>query len=136
MTGHISFCLLLFLTGRCDCTLRGTISPALHRDATRYCHICANHTMCRFPLDVPGIGCVKLERADLGEKDIETIVHWHNFYRNTIANGDEHRGKPGPQPPAKYMMEMIWDDELAHIADRWALQCNLFEKDQCRDVGK
>ncbi|XP_025075485.1 venom allergen 3-like [Pogonomyrmex barbatus] len=34
------------------------------------------------------------------------------------------------------MMELIWDDELAVIARRWALQCKLFEKDQCRDVER
>ncbi|XP_054004532.1 venom allergen 3 homolog [Hylaeus anthracinus] len=132
MTARISFCLLLFLTGGRDCALPGTISPPL----LRYCHICADHTMCRYPDDVPGVRCAMLEHDDLQEKDIETILYSHNFYRNTVANGDERRGNPGPQPPAKYMMEMIWDDELARIADRWALQCNLLEKDQCRDVGK
>lgn len=50
MTARIPFCLLLFLTGCCDCMLRGTISPILRHDATRYCHICANHTMCQFPV--------------------------------------------------------------------------------------
>ncbi|XP_016837444.1 uncharacterized protein LOC100678265 isoform X4 [Nasonia vitripennis] len=28
----------------------------------------------------------------------------------------------------------FWDEELAKIARRWALQCNIHEKDQCRDV--
>ncbi|KZC04592.1 Venom allergen 5 [Dufourea novaeangliae] len=136
MTGHISFCLLLFLTGRCDCMLLGTISPVLDRNATHYCQICANHTMCQFPLEMPGTRCRGLEREEIDEQGVETILQWHNTYRNIVANGDEQRGNPGPQRPAKYMMELIWDDELAHIAKRWALRCNLFEKDQCRDVGK
>ncbi|XP_076663808.1 venom allergen 5-like [Andrena cerasifolii] len=136
MTGHISFYLLLFLTGCCDCTLRGTISPALHLDGTRYCHICTDHTMCRFPFDMEGARCMNLEQDDLDEKDIETILDWHNIYRNVMPIGEEQRGNPGPQQPAKHMMEMIWDDELAHIARRWALQCNLVEKDQCRDVER
>nr|XP_031843589.1 venom allergen 3 homolog [Nomia melanderi] len=136
MTGHISFYFLLSLTGCSDCTLLGTISPALHHDATRYCHICTNHTMCQFPSDAAGVGCVSLEPEDIDEKDIETILEWHNIYRNTVASGFEQRGNPGPQRPAKFMMELVWDEELAHIARRWALQCNLFEKDQCRDVGK
>ncbi|CAK9805464.1 Venom allergen 5.02 (Fragment) [Anthophora plagiata] len=138
MTGHISFCFLLFLTGCCDCTLPGTISSPLpaRRDANAYCHICANHTMCRFPYDTNGARCVKLQHADLDEKDIEVILDWHNVYRNTVANGDEQRGNPGPQRPAKHMMELIWDNELAHIAKRWAVQCNLLEKDQCRDVER
>lgn len=29
-----------------------------------------------------------------------------------------------------------WDEELARIARRWALQCNPLRKDHCRDVGK
>ncbi|XP_043512685.1 venom allergen 5-like [Frieseomelitta varia] len=136
MTGHISFCFLLFLTG-CDCILRRTISSSLvSRDDNPYCRICADHTMCRYPHDADGTRCVNLQHADLGEKDIETILHWHNIYRNTVANGHEERGNPGPQRPAKFMMELIWDDELAHIARRWVVQCNLLEKDQCRDVGK
>ncbi|XP_017759645.1 PREDICTED: venom allergen 5-like [Eufriesea mexicana] len=86
--------------------------------------------------DTDGARCANLEHVDLNERDIETILHWHNVYRNTVANGDEERGNPGPQRPAKFMMELIWDDELAHIARRWVVQCNLLEKDQCRDVGK
>ncbi|EGI60787.1 VA52 protein, partial [Acromyrmex charruanus] len=73
---------------------------------------------------------------DLDEEDIEEVLESHNRYRVVIANGKESRGNPGPQPAARTMMELIWDDELAVIARRWALQCKLFEKDQCRDVGK
>ncbi|XP_048262519.1 venom allergen 3-like, partial [Bombus terrestris] len=105
--------------------------------------------------DTDGTRCVNLQHTDLNEKDIETILDWHNVYRNTVANGDEERGNPGPQRPAKFMMELvrfslvhqgiiyvaikkkgIWDDELAHIARRWVVQCNLLEKDQCRDVER
>ncbi|XP_017797783.1 PREDICTED: venom allergen 5.02-like [Habropoda laboriosa] len=108
MTGHISFCFLLFLTGCCDCTLPRTISSPARRDANAYCRICANHTMCRFPYDTDGARCVKLEHADLDEKDIAMIIDCHNVYRNTVANGDEQRGNPGPQRPAKHMMELVW----------------------------
>ncbi|PBC31769.1 Venom allergen [Apis cerana cerana] len=87
-------------------------------------------------LDTDGIRCINLQHADLDDKDIETILHWHNTYRNTVASGKEIRGNPGPQRPAKFMMEVMWDDELALIARRWVVQCNLLEKDQCRDVGK
>ncbi|KAF3426339.1 hypothetical protein E2986_13505 [Frieseomelitta varia] len=52
MTGHISFCFLLFLTG-CDCILRRTISSSLvSRDDNPYCRICADHTMCRYPVRI------------------------------------------------------------------------------------
>ncbi|CAD1472333.1 unnamed protein product, partial [Heterotrigona itama] len=56
--------------------------------------------------DTDGTRCVNLQHADLGEKDIEAILHWHNIYRNTVANGHEERGNPGPQRPAKFMMEL------------------------------
>ncbi|XP_067215022.1 venom allergen 3-like isoform X2 [Linepithema humile] len=77
-----------------------------------------------------------MEYSDLDETDIETVLDSHNFYRTVIASGKENRGNPGPQPAARTMMELIWDDELAVIARRWALQCKLFEKDQCRDVER
>ncbi|RLU27432.1 hypothetical protein DMN91_001236, partial [Ooceraea biroi] len=83
-----------------------------------------------------GTDCVNVENGDLDGRDIETVLESHNFYRVAIANGKESRGNPGPQPAARSMMELIWDDELAVIARRWALQCKFFEKDQCRDVGK
>ncbi|XP_076642222.1 venom allergen 5 [Halictus rubicundus] len=120
-----------------------------------------------FVTDAVGVKCANLEREPIDKKDIETILEWHNVYRNNVASGIELRGNPGPQRPAKFMLELVccgknyrfcevsippralnhshrteylfrqvWDDELADIARRWALQCNLFEKDQCRDVGK
>lgn len=54
-----------------------------------------------------GVRCMNLERDDLDEKDIETILDWHNIYRNVMANGEEQQGNPGPQQPAKHMMEMV-----------------------------
>ncbi|XP_039301713.1 venom allergen 5 [Solenopsis invicta] len=86
--------------------------------------------------DCKSVDCIDLENNDLNEEDIETVLDSHNLYRVLIASGNESRGNPGPQPAARAMMELIWDDELAVIARRWALQCKLSEKDQCRDVGK
>ncbi|XP_036147744.1 venom allergen 3-like [Monomorium pharaonis] len=106
-----------------------------HEDRN-YCRICPDHTMCLFPSDCESADCTDMENNDLDDVDIETVLVSHNLYRVAIANGKESRGNPGPQPAAKIMMELIWDDELAAIARRWALQCNLFEKDQCRDVER
>ena len=35
------------------------------------------------------------------------ILRLHNEYRATLANGLERRGKPGPQPPAADMQQMV-----------------------------
>ncbi|XP_050455411.1 venom allergen 3-like [Cataglyphis hispanica] len=86
--------------------------------------------------DCENADCIDMEFSDLDEEDIETVLHSHNFYRVIIANGKESRGNPGPQPAARIMMELIWDDELAVIARRWALQCKLFETDECRDIER
>jgi len=58
-------------------------------------------------------------------------------FRAKIANGKERRGRPGPQPPASNMKEMVWDDELAAVAQAHADQC-MFEHDcsDCRRVDR
>ncbi|KAG7204458.1 hypothetical protein KM043_004893 [Ampulex compressa] len=125
---------LLLLTYRCDCAQPG--KAMLDVEAARYCDICADHTMCLFPSDDFEGHCVEAENEELDERDIGAILMWHNVYRNKITRGEETRGNPGPQPAAKFMMELIWDDELARIASRWAMQCNRSEKDRCRNVGR
>ncbi|CAD6202681.1 GSCOCG00009714001-RA-CDS, partial [Cotesia congregata] len=51
-------------------------------------------------------------------QDKQTILDEHNRLRQLIALGQVHG-----QPPATNMMEMIWDDELASIAQKWAETC-------------
>ena len=51
------------------------------------------------------------------------MVEAHNVLRSRVATGAETRGSPGPQPPAADMKELVWDDELAAVAQRWAEQC-------------
>ncbi|KAJ8684188.1 hypothetical protein QAD02_019980 [Eretmocerus hayati] len=71
----------------------------------------------------------------LTESEARRIVLAHNKLRQKVAEGSETRGNPGPQPAAKFMPDMVWDDELALIAQKWALQCN-FAHDECRDVDR
>ena len=53
------------------------------------------------------------------EKD--EAVKAHNDLRRRIAKGLETRGTPGsgPQPAAQDMNELVWDDELAAVAQRF-----------------
>ncbi|CAL4089508.1 unnamed protein product [Meganyctiphanes norvegica] len=37
--------------------------------------------------------------------------------------GQEIRGDPGPQPAGSNIREMVWNDELANVAQAWGNQC-------------
>lgn len=86
-------------------------------EACDYSHIDPMHTMCVFAprmchkkklLRSGGLNCMEKQR----------IVDAHNKVRQMIA-----LGKVAGQPAATNMKEMIWDSELAVIAQRWADQC-------------
>ena len=62
--------------------------------------------------------------------DKQAILHEHNKARQMLA-----QGKVGGQPAAMNMREMIWDEELARIAQRWADQC-MPGHDHARNVGR
>jgi len=62
--------------------------------------------------------------------DKQAILHEHNKARQMLA-----LGKVGGQPAAMNMREMIWDDELARIAQRWADQC-MPGHDHARNVDR
>merc|ERR1712124_144093 len=55
----------------------------------------------------------------------DAIVDKHNELRSKVANGQETRGQPKGvgQPKAANMRKLVWNDELAEIAQRWADQC-------------
>ena len=42
----------------------------------------------------------------------------HNEHRSKIAKGLESKGVDGPQPTASDMRELVWNDELAEVAQR------------------
>ncbi|XP_033213844.1 venom allergen 3-like [Belonocnema kinseyi] len=105
-------------------------------DATDYCNIgtCAPgvHTMCLFQNPAPQCQayCVGLT-----DQEKQLILSKHNELRRKVAAGMETDGSPGPQPAAKCMPDLVWDDELATIAQRSANTCK-FQHDQCRDVER
>jgi len=84
-----------------------------------YCDISVQHTMCRFKNADPGC---KLEEFSLSEELKEAIVDEMNKERRIIANA-ALRGAP-QLPIAENMRKVFWDDELARIAQIWAIQCN------------
>ena len=51
----------------------------------------------------------------------DSIVSKHNELRAKVANGQEEQGVDGAQPKAANMMELVWSDELAEVAQRYHL---------------
>ena len=56
----------------------------------------------------------------LEQKEKVEIVDKHNELRAKVANGQEKRGVDGAQPKAANMRKMIWNDQLAEVAQRYA----------------
>ena len=57
--------------------------------------------------------------------DQQEIVNKHNDLRRQVAKGLETQGKPGPQPSASNMRQMVWDDNLANAAQILTDRCVL-----------
>ncbi|XP_023334482.1 venom allergen 5 [Eurytemora carolleeae] len=73
--------------------------------------------MCAYaPLMCTGRKMLRSGGLNCLEKEI--ILEEHNMVRQLLANGKVHS-----QPAALNMRVMIWDDELAQVAQRWADQC-------------
>merc|ERR1712150_31504 len=92
-----------------------------------YCAIDSQHTMCLHtgPSDVC-TGKTILRRMTESGKAV--ILAKHNALRRRVAKGEE-----SGQPAAADMRELVWDDELEQIAQRWADQCT-FEHDNVRTM--
>ena len=54
-----------------------------------------------------GPKCSSVLGSGLTAAEKAQIVRAHNEYRAKLANGKERRGKPGPQPPAADMQQMV-----------------------------
>merc|ERR1711962_508057 len=86
-----------------------------------------DHTMCKYPdCHQRPCGCVHKKFTGITDQSVkDAIVEKHNELRSKIARGDELRGVENkPQPSATNMRQMIWSDELAEVAQRWANQCS------------
>ncbi|XP_043226455.1 venom allergen 5-like [Amphibalanus amphitrite] len=92
------------------------------------------HTMCMYYWDSPGGECNSLTGQGIDSKQIEDLLHVHNRYRDYLAAGKETRTIDGStMPEAANMGVLTWDEEIAKIAQRWAIQCH-FGHDYCRDL--
>jgi len=94
----------------CEGEDKGAENPDMY-----YCEFMPEHTMCIYP--GPTEECAKKEV--LTEEERAELVKAHNDLRRRIAKGEE----PG-QPPAANMMEVVWDEEMEEIAQRWTDQCD------------
>jgi len=76
-----------------------------------------------------GQSCTSDARViELDDYQKRLILHMHNQYRSTIAEGRT----PG-FPPAVRMGPLKWDDELAYLAQLNAMSCEI-EHDKCRNT--
>ncbi|KAL7297324.1 hypothetical protein TKK_0009719 [Trichogramma kaykai] len=104
-----------------------------------YCNIesCQGrqHTACRFTGNEKSSRCNKILIDGLTDAEKEEILKYHNEIRQKVAAGEETRGDPGPQPAAREIPPLTWDDELANIAQKWANQCTV-NHDSCRNVER
>merc|ERR1711936_38470 len=90
-----------------------------------YCALDSDHTMCRY--QGPSAACTgKTIFRQLDATGRQTILNKHNELRRKVAKGEEWG-----QPAAANMKQMVWNDELEAIAQRWADQC-VFEHDSVR----
>ncbi|XP_015121021.1 venom allergen 3 [Diachasma alloeum] len=104
----------------------------------RYCNLpsCREepHTLCLYRSTSPSPSCGQLGRRGLTQGEKNALLNRHNWYRAYVASGRETRGAPGPQPAARNLGPLTWNDEVAAIAQRWADQCN-YGHDRCRNTA-
>merc|ERR1712098_240308 len=83
-----------------------------------YCGISDQHTMCRFKTAAPGC-----DPSEFGLSDNlqDVLVDKLNKERRIIATGNSVNSLP----VATNMRKISWNDELARIAQMWAVQCNM-----------
>ncbi|KZS11284.1 putative Venom allergen [Daphnia magna] len=123
-------------------TTNTTTTTSKPTTLTSYCNISTcrvptDNTLCKYSNTTWGRACQPPypKASSVGADEIKIILKAHNDYRRQVAQGLETRGNPGPQPSASNMRQLIWDEELAVMAQTHAQQC-VFEHDTCRDVSR
>merc|ERR1712055_701703 len=112
-------------TSMTSMTTSSTNAGTTHAENEDYCALGASHTMCKFK--GPSSSCTqKTKSRGMTQASKEAVLAKHNELRRKVAKGEE-AGQPG----ASNMRELVWDEELEAIAQRWADQCT-FEHDEER----
>ncbi|XP_055937457.1 CRISP/Allergen/PR-1-like [Argiope bruennichi] len=88
------------------------------RCPARYIRFTPQHTYCLSPNPT-----CQVKRKGVSEQDKQLILRLHNQFRSKVAMGNEDRSIGGALPQAADMMEMVWDDELAAVAQKWTENC-------------
>jgi len=89
------------------------------------------HTMCKYPEpDAEGL-CGDVLEQGISQADKDLIVREHNKLRQKVASGREP-----PLPKAKKMPNLVWDEGLAIVAQRWTDTCSFEPHDDVRDTEK
>ncbi|XP_017768122.1 PREDICTED: venom allergen 3-like [Nicrophorus vespilloides] len=86
--------------------------------------------MCRYQKEEVGPSCKGFVLVKFTPTERRGLVDMHNALRNKVALGGVDL-----QPGASNMRAMVWNEELAGIAERWASQC-VYGYDICRDLGE
>jgi len=97
-----------------------------------YCALGADHTMCKY--SGPSTACAAMTKySGISEAGKQAILDKHNELRRRVAKGEETGGINPPQPGASDMRKLVWNDELALIAQRLTDQC-VFAHDDNRNL--
>ncbi|GFX04268.1 hypothetical protein TNCV_3974171 [Trichonephila clavipes] len=117
---------MLFFILTLSCTLTWADSETCPDE---YARLSDHHSFC---LD-PNPTC-NIKYSGVSQDEIDHILKLHNKYRSQVAMGQETRA--GGLPTASDMLQMVWDNELAAVAQKWADNC-VYEHDcnECRAVA-
>ncbi|XP_050685212.1 cysteine-rich venom protein-like isoform X2 [Leptidea sinapis] len=102
--------------------------------SARYRRLCqgkGRHVACQFVSPGPGEYCQNYSRINLTRELRVYITNYINRRRQRVAAGAERVRGGARLPRPSLMMRVIWDPELAHLAQRLANQCQ-FVHDDCR----
>ncbi|XP_047525717.1 peptidase inhibitor 16-like [Pieris napi] len=91
-------------------------------NSEKICELCyqnngSKNPICKFQKS-PATNCYMHETLLKSDKDKDEILDKINSRRNKVASGAIRS-----LPPAKNMLKLEWNDELALLAQRWADQC-------------